>query len=180
MALANVADDHRFRSRRQHPAITCNLSVVGPHRGIRVRGCPWSSVAVDVPIDVGQGSRRSRAPTGCIYGRRAPDAGSGVSPPGSSSGGVTDDLHAGAVWHIVDLAPARPHGIPRAALKKADRASSSSARGMPCGSPWGGRGEATPCLTRPSRSIIRGRPSQRPARPARAASLSPASWRPSE
>jgi hypothetical protein len=25
-------------------------------------------------------------------------------------------LHAGAVWHLVDLAPARPHGSPGAAL----------------------------------------------------------------
>jgi hypothetical protein len=57
-----------FRSRRQQPSSTCNLSVGGTHRGVRVQGCPWSSVAVDVPIDVDEGAPRSRAPTGWMHG----------------------------------------------------------------------------------------------------------------
>ena len=55
--------NHIIRSHWQYPATTCNSSVVGPHRRVRVRGCPSSSVAVDVPIDVGWGAPRSLAPT---------------------------------------------------------------------------------------------------------------------
>ncbi len=73
-----------FRSHRQHPATTCNSSMVGPHRGIRVRGCPWSSVAVEQvaqmageardrsgPCLVRSSSRWSWAPC-CIWGWRSP------------------------------------------------------------------------------------------------------------
>jgi hypothetical protein len=41
-----------IRSRKHHPASTWNLSVDGPDLWVHVRGCPWSSVAVDVPTDV--------------------------------------------------------------------------------------------------------------------------------
>jgi hypothetical protein len=61
------------------------------------------------------------------------------------------------------------------------RASSGSAPGLPCGSPRGGRGDATPGPTRPSRSNARSRPSRRSVRPARAWSvgLTTSSGRPS-
>lgn len=45
--------DLLFRSHRKHPATRCKLSAVGPHLRVQVRGCPRSSIAVDVPIDVG-------------------------------------------------------------------------------------------------------------------------------
>lgn len=44
----------QIRSRRQHPASTCNLSMDEADSWVRVQGCPWSFVAVDVPTDVGQ------------------------------------------------------------------------------------------------------------------------------
>jgi hypothetical protein len=56
-----------IRSHRQHPATTCNSSVLGPHHEVRVRGCPWSSVAVDVPTDVGQ-ALLVVGLAGCMYG----------------------------------------------------------------------------------------------------------------
>jgi hypothetical protein len=63
-----------IRSHRQHPATTCNLSRVGPYRRVQVRGRSWSSVAVDVPIDVGEGARRLRALAGRMSACRAPDS----------------------------------------------------------------------------------------------------------
>jgi hypothetical protein len=44
-----------IRSHRQHPATTCWWSRVVFHLSVQVRGCPWSSVAVDAETDVGQG-----------------------------------------------------------------------------------------------------------------------------
>jgi hypothetical protein len=41
--------------------------VLGPHHEVRVRGCPWSSVAVDVPTDVGQ-ALLVVGLAGCMYG----------------------------------------------------------------------------------------------------------------
>jgi hypothetical protein len=44
-----------LRSRKQHPARTCKLSVDVLHLRIHVQGRPWSYVAVDVPTDVDRG-----------------------------------------------------------------------------------------------------------------------------
>jgi hypothetical protein len=93
-----------IRSHRQHPAPTCNLSRVVPYLRAQVRGRSWSSVAVDVATDVGQGIF-VRGPIGCIFGRRAPNSKSGVSRPGSSTG-KRDHRSCtwGLVWHPVGLA----------------------------------------------------------------------------
>ena len=47
-----MARDHLFRSRKQHPFRTCNLSVDVPDFEVPVHGRPWSSATVDVPTDV--------------------------------------------------------------------------------------------------------------------------------
>ena len=104
--------------------------------------------------------------------RRTSNSFSGASQPGSSTDSwIADDL---ARWGCVAShrsGAARPHGSPGAALNKPMRASSGSAPGLPCGSPRGGRGDAIPGPTRPSRSNTRSRPSRRSARPARAGSI---------
>src|SRR5262249_22285600 len=74
----------------------------------------------------------------------------------------------GLVWLPLDLAspdhtPAR--GQPST---QPPRALSDSAPGLACGSPQGGRGDATPLPTRPAAGTSGGWPSPRPARPARA------------
>jgi hypothetical protein len=56
--------DHLFRSRMQRPVKTCNLSMDGANPWVHVRGCPWSSAAVDVPTDVDREALRSRPLTG--------------------------------------------------------------------------------------------------------------------
>lgn len=69
-----------FRSHKQHPASTCNLSVDGHDPWVRVRGCPWLSVVVDVPTDVDRDalwSGSGRRSAGC----ETSDSGSGVSEP---------------------------------------------------------------------------------------------------
>jgi hypothetical protein len=57
------------RSRKQHPSTACTASVDVPHLRVHVQGRPWSSVAVDVPTDVGQGGSSiadsDRRPAGC-------------------------------------------------------------------------------------------------------------------
>jgi hypothetical protein len=65
----NVATGHVIRSRRQHLATTRNLSGVGLSPRVQVRGRSWSSVAVDVSTDVGEGARRSRTLIGCVSAR---------------------------------------------------------------------------------------------------------------
>ena len=67
-----------FRSRKQHAASTCKLSRAGRDFRVRVQGCAWSSVAVDVGIDVGQEVLRSRAMVGCVPARQTSDAWSGA------------------------------------------------------------------------------------------------------
>jgi hypothetical protein len=58
-------------------------------------------------------------------------------------------LHAGAVWRLVDLASARPRGSPQHDWCVL----CGSAPGLSRGSPWRGRGDATPCPTWPSRAV---------------------------
>lgn len=53
--------DHLIRSHKQHPGSTCNLSMDGANPWVHVRGCPWSSVAVDVLTDVDQGGSSAAA-----------------------------------------------------------------------------------------------------------------------
>jgi hypothetical protein len=95
---------HLIRSHRQRPATTCNLSRVGLYPRVRVRGCSWLSVAVDVGTDVGQG----------IFVRGLPSAGYPVAEhliPGqvfttNSSMGQRDHRSCTLrlVWHPVGLA----------------------------------------------------------------------------
>src|SRR4051794_27857572 len=83
-----------IRSRKQHPASTRKSSRAGPDFRVRVQGCAWSSVAVDVGNDVGQEVLRSRALAGCVPGRQISDAWSGdsrsmYSDQASTRGGVS-------------------------------------------------------------------------------------------
>jgi hypothetical protein len=75
----NVCGDHLIRSRMQHPAGTCNLSMDGANPWVHVRGCPWSSVAVDVPTDVDQGGSSVAASDWLSACCQTADSGSGVS-----------------------------------------------------------------------------------------------------
>lgn len=115
---------HVIRSRRQYPATTCNLSRAEPHLRVRVQGCSWSSVAVDVAIDVDQSALWSRALTGGLPARRAPDSGSGASESvyltqvPHRGGGITTILHAGARVASRRSGTARPRGSPGAALNR--------------------------------------------------------------
>jgi hypothetical protein len=53
-----------FRSRGQPPAQTCDLFMDEANPWVHVQGCPWLSVSVDVPTDVGREPLRSRLLTG--------------------------------------------------------------------------------------------------------------------
>jgi hypothetical protein len=165
----NVAAGPLIRSHRQHHPTTCNLSRVGPHPRIQVRGRSWSPVAVDVPIDVGQG----------IFFRWLWSAvdplakhlilRSGASLDQAPQGVVGSQiLQAGTVgisstWRQSDHTTAR--GQPSTQLVPA---SSGSAPGLSCGSPQGGRGDAPSRPLGLGHSSARGQPSRRPARLARA------------
>ena len=56
-----------IRSHRQRLATTCDSSTVRPYPRVQVRGRSWSSVAVDVPTDVGQ-ALLVVGLAGCMYG----------------------------------------------------------------------------------------------------------------
>jgi hypothetical protein len=110
-----------FRSRKQHAASTCKLSRAGRDFRVRVQGCAWSSVAVDVGIDVGQEVLRSRAMVGCVPARQTSDAWSGASgsvysdqayPRGGSQHGRSCALRA----HVHPSAKHSPATSPVAAL----------------------------------------------------------------
>jgi hypothetical protein len=61
-----------IRSHRQRPATTCNLSRAGPYPRIQVQGRSWSSVAVDVTTDVGEGLvGHGLSSAGCQSSRRS-------------------------------------------------------------------------------------------------------------
>jgi hypothetical protein len=85
--------------------------------------------------------------TGCVSARRAPESVSGARP--------LTTLHARA-WWLPSIWRSRPHGVPGAALGGTGACAVSSAPGMPCGSPWGGRGDATLCP--PATVLVTGRP----------------------
>ncbi len=148
----------------QHPALRADSSVVGPYLRVRVRGCPWWSVAVDVPIDVGQGAPRSRALISCMYAAR-------VSPPQPDSSRCRWHHRSCApvpVWHPVDLAQPNHMAVRGQPSMESTHLCSRSAPGLLCGSP-GGRSTGCHTLsTQPSPARAVGRPSRRSACPARA------------
>jgi hypothetical protein len=157
-----------FRSRRQHPATTCNLSRVGSYPRIQVRGRSWSSVAVYVDTDVG--ALRSGTLLGYIFARRAPDSLSGASRSDSSRGQRDRPISCTLepVWHPVDLAQPDHTTAQGQPSTESVRALCGSAPGLSCGSPWRGRRDATHCPPGPAAADSCARPSRRPACPARA------------
>ena len=100
-----TAEDLLFCSRMQHPALRTDASVVGPYLGVWVRGRPWWSVAVDVPIDVGRGASRSRALIICVY--TAKHLILGQEFPGQAprrGGALSRSCTLGLVGRLVDMA----------------------------------------------------------------------------
>jgi hypothetical protein len=89
-------------------------------------------------------------------------------------------LHAVVVVASRRSGAARPHGIPGATLDGTGACAVWLAPGMPCGSPPGGRWDATPRPPNPAQQSLR-LASRRSARPARAQSfrLATSSGRPS-
>ncbi len=74
-------------------------------------------------------------------------------------------LHMGLAWHPVGLAQPDHAAAQGQPSTKPARASCGSAPGLSCGSPWGGRRDATPCPPRPAAAIlVPGHPEGLPAR----------------
>jgi hypothetical protein len=144
-----------FRSHRQQPATTCNLSVVGPHRRVRVRGCPWSSVAVDVPIDVGRGAPRSLASTGwCavaehlipreVFHDQASQRGCGIADLARYGSCGIPSAWRSPTTRRPRGGPRRNRCVPRVALPLGRRVVALG----------GGRWDATPCPPRPAAGFL--------------------------
>jgi hypothetical protein len=153
-----------IRSRKQHPLRTCNLSIDVPNPWVHVQGCPWSSVAVDVPTDVDREGLRWRTVAGGlpaakhlilgqVFHDQAPQRGSGI----------TGLARWRLVWNPVGLAQSDHAADQGQPSTEPVHASCGYAPGLPCGSPQGGRRDATPCPPRTSRSDSCARLSRRPA-----------------
>jgi hypothetical protein len=77
-------------------------------------------------------------------------------------------LRAGTMWHPVDLAQSDHTAARGQPFTEPARASPGSAPGLPCGSPPGGRWDATPRPPDLAGTVLGGWSSWRSARPARA------------
>jgi hypothetical protein len=149
--------------------------VDGPDPWVHVRGCPWSSVVVDVPTDVDREALLSRALTGCVSGTEHLIPGQVFHDQAlQRDSGIIDERR-----NDTDLARWDSCGIPSAWRSPTTRRPRGSPRrnrcvrhvALPLGCrvvALGGRREATPCPRRPSRSDSCAELSRRPARPARA------------
>jgi hypothetical protein len=96
---------HVIRSHSQRPGTTCNLSRAGPYSRVQVRGRLWSSGAVDVATDVGQGIFVGGLQS-AVYPVAQHLVPSQVFHDQASqrSSAITDDLARCGSWHPVGLA----------------------------------------------------------------------------
>jgi hypothetical protein len=128
--------NHVIRSRRQRPATTCNLSMDGADPWVWVRGCPWSSVAVDVGTDVDREALRSRARTGGLPAAKHLIMGQVFHAQASQRAATHRSCTLGLVWHPVGLVQPDHAAAQGRPSTEPVHASCGSAPGLPCGSPW--------------------------------------------
>ena len=123
------------------------------HLRVWVRGCTWSSVVVDVPTDVRGEVFRSQGSDGSLPCCETSD--SWVSCFSTDRATDLQILHVEVRMASRRPDAVRPHGSPGQPSTERVCAPCSSAPRLSCGSPGGGRRDATPCSSTQSRLLCR-------------------------